>query len=87
MQTIIDKGAAYTQAENVAAMEPTNSFLLLPCRAVNEITTTAVKNTMPPMNNNKILLRGFGGANMRNMHMYMNSIAAPLPFMVVTRIL
>jgi len=84
---IIDRGEAYMMMENMTEAKPQRSFLLLPCRAKTDTKATAENTPSTNARSPNIFPFSFLGAYTMKASTYTNSIAAPVPLIVDTKML
>lgn len=85
--TMMERGEAYMQMEKMVAARPHKSLRFCPWRARRETRTTAEKANRTKARRTRIRLFSLLGAKRRKITTYTNSIAAPVPLMVVTNML
>lgn len=84
---MIDIGDAYITMENMVAAVPQKSCLFFPWKASTEITAAIANAIITNINIANIFPFCLLGAYMKKINTYINSIAAPAPFIVAIRIL
>ena len=85
--TMMESGEPYMMMEKTEAAKPQKSFLILPSNAKTDTNATAVKAPIANPNKPPIFPFSFFGAYIMNTITYINSITAPVPFIVDTNIL
>lgn len=84
---MIDRGEPYMIMENTVAATPQNNFLALWCRAKSDTKATHPNTVSTNVRRPRILAFSLFGANMMKIITYMNSMAAPVPLIVETKML
>lgn len=84
---MMERGDPYMMMENIAAAKPQKSFLVFPCRANRDTTTTPENTATTNEKRPRIFAFSFLGANTTKMKTYTISIAAPVPLIIDTRML
>lgn len=84
---MIDRGEAYMMMEKMVAARPQKSFLGLPWRARSDTRATAPNTVSTKVRSPRIFAFSLFGAKMIKSNTYTDSIAAPAPLIVDTRIL
>lgn len=82
-----DNGEAYMQMEKKVATTPQKSFRRLPWRARRETAATTPNTAKMKRKSAPTFARSYLDAYTRKTTTYTNSMAAPVPLMVVTRTL
>lgn len=84
---MMESGEPYMMMEKTEAAKPQKSFLILPSNAKTDTKATAVKAPIANANKPPIFPFSFFPAYTMNTITYINSITAPVPFIVDTNIL